>query len=71
MTRYRVTLYGTALVKQVQDVEAETPEEAANLAADNDGNYVWHYNAIQSVHNAEVNDYYSSELLETVEVKRE
>ena len=70
MTRYRVTLYGTALVKQVQDVEAETPEEAANLAADNDGDYVWHYNAIQSVDNAEISDYYTSELLEIVEVKR-
>lgn len=70
-TRYRVTLYGTALVTQAQDVKAGTPEEAANLAADNDGNHVWHYDSIQSVEQARVEDYYTAKLLEVIEVKRE
>jgi hypothetical protein len=70
-TRYRVTLYGTALVKQVQDIEADTPEEAANLAADNDGSHVWHYDSIRSIEQAQVSDYFTRELLEVIEVKRE
>ena len=71
LTRYRVSLQGIAYVKQVQDVEAETPEEAANIAADNDGNHVWHYDSIRSVEQAEVSDYYTRKLLDIVEVKRE
>ncbi len=71
MTRYRVVLYGTAVVKQVQDVEADTPEEAANLAADNDNNHVWKYDGIRSIEQAQVIDYYTSRLLGVIEVERE
>ncbi len=71
MTRYRVILQGTAHVEQVQDVEADTPEEAANLAADNDNNHVWHYTDIHSIEQAQVSDHYTHELLDIVEVKRE
>lgn len=71
MTRYRVTLQGTADVKQVQDVEADTPEEAANLAADNDGNHVWKYQGIRTVETAHVIDHYTGALIKVMEVKRE
>lgn len=70
MNRYRVTLKGIAFVKQTQDIEAETPEEAANLAADNDGNHLWHYDSIHSIDHALVKDYYTNEVLEIVEVPR-
>lgn len=69
-TQYRVTLYGTALVKQVQDIKADTPEQAAEQAADNDGNFIWHYDSIRTIEQAQVSDYYSRELLEIIEVKR-
>lgn len=71
MTRYRVILQGIAHVRQAQDIEADTPEEAANLAADNDGNHVWHYESIHSIEQAHIVDHYTHELLEIIEVKRE
>ncbi len=70
MTRYRVILLGTADVKQVQDVTADTPEEAANLAADDDSNHVWKYQGIRTIETANVIDHYTGALIKVVEVPR-
>jgi hypothetical protein len=68
LTRYRITLWGTAVVKQIRDVEAETPEEAAELAANDDRNHAWKYDTINTVDRVFVSDYYTRELLEVIEV---